>query len=220
MVLIGGGDYHQLELLPDEAVLLEDTASVWALPWPVTIYGRLCLTNRRLLWVRHHFSLIPWFRPAIEIRLEDARYCAAAGPKSAAQGGQAMVVETEVEVCVFNFFAQVGPLHWASASAASRWVSAISELKDKTWPDPVVDTLARRTARQRIRRIGIGIAVVWGLAMLNPLGFVLFFPLSPVMIASLTLMFISAIGGMTWTWLFFGGLEKSLRARSLSAPHG
>jgi hypothetical protein len=67
---VGGGQYSSVELQEREHVLYEDEAG-WRAAWLRRAWGRLYLTNQRLIWARGHPQLPLIRQPVLIISLRD-----------------------------------------------------------------------------------------------------------------------------------------------------
>ncbi len=147
--IVGGGQFHEVALSPGETLIREGYSRVMALPWPAGVDGKLFLTNLRLIWVRTQFSLFPWFR---------------------------LAVGTESDVWLFSL-PLLGFIFLPSTAAYGQWKDAITEALPEELP-PSIDTPALGLVRKQLRRAGLAVAAILGVAGLTQLPGLLVFPSS------------------------------------------
>ncbi len=205
--IVGGGQFHEVALSPGETLIREGYSRVMALPWPAGVDGKLFLTNLRLIWVRTQFSLFPWFRRSIEIDLRRVRICRVTGGRLWFLGGQALAVGTESDVWLFSL-PLLGFIFLPSTAAYGQWKDAITEALPEELP-PSIDTPALGLVRKQLRRAGLAVAAILGVAGLTQLPGLLVFPSSvlPFWVLMIGCVWLAAIG----IWATVRSLETSLR---------
>ena len=206
-----GGLLHEVQLHPGEVVYRKDYASPMALPWPIFPSGELYLTNQRLIWVRAHVSIMPWFRHSIEIPLKEIRRCRVSrfwrrmGPMG---GAAVLLVEDQKDAWILTFTRRRGPLYWPSVNAPEEWLHAIRDINDVYIPDDSEDTPSLQVARSRVRRISIGFLAFFATGAIASLANFVLFDLQLLIVSAFVLITFGAL--IVFFWSFFKSLHKVL----------